>query len=243
MSDPLHILVVDDEPRFRTMVRRYLVSEGFKVTEAADGAALREALARETVNLILLDLNLPREDGLSLARELRRGSAVPIIMLTGKGDLIDRVAGLETGADDYMTKPFEPRELLARIRTVMRRAQPTASATTLPAPPSDEDVLAFEGWRLDLIRRQLTRLTGETVPLTASEFDLLCCFARHPNRVLGRDQLLDLLRGADWSAYDRAIDMQVRRLRKRIEADPGNPALIKTVRGGGYIFAASVKSL
>lgn len=243
MSDPLHILVVDDEPGMRAMLRRYLVSEGFKVSEAADGAGLRDVVAREAINLILLDLNLPREDGLSLARELRQASAVPIIMLTGKGDLIDRVAGLETGADDYITKPFEPRELLARVRTVMRRAQPMATAPTPAGKRADEDVLGFEGWRLDVVRRRLTRPTSEIVPLTAGEFDLLCCFARHPNRVLGREQLVELLRGADWSAYDRGIDMQVRRLRKKIEAEPSAPTLIKTVRGGGYIFAAAVKIL
>jgi two-component system, OmpR family, response regulator len=244
MSEPLHVLVVDDEPRIRTMLRRYLVGEGFRVTEAADGAALRAALEREAVDLVLLDLMMPGEDGLSLARHIRERSQIPVIMLTGKGDLIDRVVGLEAGADDYIIKPFELREVLARIRTVLRRSGARA-AQTAPAPvPAAEaagsDCLLFEGWRLDLARRELTRPTGELVPLTAGEFELLCVFARHPNRVLSRNQLMDLVKGRDWAAHDRAVDTQVARLRKRIEADSSRPKLIKTMRGGGYIFAATV---
>jgi two-component system, OmpR family, response regulator len=244
MSETPHILIVDDEPRIRTMLRRYLVGEGLKVTEAADGAALRSVLDREAVDLVLLDLMMPGEDGLSLARYIRQRSEIPIIMLTGKGDLIDRVVGLEAGADDYIIKPFELREVLARIRTVMRRsgARTTASATPAPVRPTDpaEERLAFEGWRLDLVRRELNRPTGEPVPLTAGEFELLCVFARHPNRVLSREQLMDLVKGREWAAYDRAVDTQVARLRKKIEADPSDPKLIKTMRGGGYIFAAAV---
>ena len=196
---------------------------------------------------VLLDLMMPGEDGLSLARYIRQRSDIPIIMLTGKGDLIDRVVGLEAGADDYITKPFELREVLARIRTVMRRAAPRP-APAAPAPAAaaadgaKEEVLVFQGWRLDLVRRELTRPTGEIVPLTAGEFDLLCAFARHPNRVLTRNQLIELVKGRDWAAYDRAIDTQVGRLRKKLEADPANPTLIKTVRGGGYIFASAVKA-
>ena len=244
MSEKLHILAVDDEPRIRSMLHRYLIGEGFKVTDAADGAALRAVLDHEAVDLVLLDLVMPGEDGLSLARHIRQRSEIPIIMLTAKGDLIDRVVGLEAGADDYIVKPFELREVLARIRTVMRRSGTRATANAPPVPVQSDgpagERLTFEGWRLDLVRRELTRPTGELVSLTAGEFELLCVFARHPNRVLSRNQLMDLVKGRDWAAYDRAVDTQVARLRKRIEADPSHPKLIRTMRGGGYIFAATV---
>ncbi len=244
MTDPLHVLVVDDELRIRTMLRRYFVEEGFKVSDAGDGADMRAVLEREAIDLVLLDLMMPGEDGLSLTRYIRQRSEIPIIMLTGKGDLIDRVAGLETGADDYITKPFELREILARIRTVMRRAGlRTAPATSVSGSSSGEnvsEVLVFEGWRLDLLRRELRRLNGELVPLTAGEFELLCVFVRHPNRVLNRDQVIDLVKGREWAAYDRGVDTQVMRLRKKVETDPSNPSLIKTVRGAGYVFAAAV---
>jgi DNA-binding response OmpR family regulator len=245
MSEKLHVLVVDDEPRIRTMLHRYLTAEGFGVSDAADGAAMRAVLERETVDLVLLDLMMPGEEGLSLARYIRQTCEIPIIMLTGKGDLIDRVVGLEAGADDYITKPFELREVLARIRTVMRRVGPRASGAT-PASPAAEAtvdaVLVFEGWRLDLLRRELQRQTGETVSLTAGEFELLRVFASHPNRVLSREQLIDMVKGREWAAYDRAVDTQVGRLRKKIETNPSDPTLVKTVRGGGYVFAASVKT-
>jgi len=247
MSEPLHVLVVDDEPRIRAMLRRYLADEGFRVSDAADGAGLRAALEREAVDLVLLDLVMPGEDGLSLARYVRQRCEIPIIILTGKGDLIDRVVGLEAGADDYITKPFELREVLARIRTVMRRAGPraaTAAVAAASAPVAAAtagDVLLFDGWRLDLQRRELQRPGGEIAPLTAGEFELLRVFASHPNRVLTRDQLIDLVKGREWAAYDRAVDTQVGRLRKKIEPNPGDPTLIKTVRGGGYVFAAAVK--
>jgi two-component system phosphate regulon response regulator OmpR len=241
MSDALHILVVDDDPRIRTMLRRYLVDEGFKVTEAADGDAMRGALDGGNVQLVLLDLMMPGEDGLSLARHVRQRSDVPIIMLTGKGDLIDRVAGLEAGADDYIAKPFHLREVLARIRTVLRRGRTAAAAPAIEGGPAGEDeTLVFQGWRLDLVRRELRRPDGEVVPLTAGEFDLLRAFATNPNRVLGRDRLMTLVKGEDWAAFDRAVDAQVVRLRKKIEADPSNPTLIKTVRGAGYVFATAV---
>ena len=243
MSTPLHILIVDDDPRIRTMLRRYLTDEGFRVSEAEDGGAMRGALDGDPVDLVLLDLMMPGEDGLSLARHVRQRSDIPIIMLTGKGDLIDRVAGLEAGADDYIAKPFHLREVLARIRTVLRRgrgsAAPPAAGAELESAAAEE-TLVFQGWRLDLVRRELRRSDGELVPLTAGEFDLLRVFAGHPNRVLGRDRLMNLLKGQEWEAYDRAVDAQVVRLRKKIEADPSNPALIKTVRGAGYVFATAV---
>jgi two-component system, OmpR family, response regulator len=244
MSDQLHILVVDDEPRIRTLLRRYLAEEGFRVSDAGDGATMRTVLEREAIDLVLLDLMMPGEDGLSLARHIRQQSEIPIIMLTGKGDLIDRVVGLETGADDYITKPFELREVLARIRTVMRRAGPRTAAAASPSGLANgentSEVLVFEGWRFDLLRRELRRMSGELVPLTAGEFELLCVFARRPNRVLNREQLIDLVKGREWAAYDRGVDTQVMRLRKKIESDPRNPSLIKTVRGAGYVFAAAV---
>ena len=242
MSAPLHILIVDDDPRIRTMLRRYLGDEGFRVTEAEDGTAMRTALDGEPVDLVLLDLMMPGEDGLSLARHVRQRSDIPIIMLTGKGDLIDRVAGLEAGADDYVAKPFHLREVLARIRTVLRRGRTTAAPTAAvdPETTGEEETLVFQGWRLDLVRRELRRPDGELVPLTAGEFALLRVFAAHPNRVLGRDRLMNLLKGQEWEAYDRAVDAQVVRLRKKIEGDPSNPTLIKTVRGAGYVFATAV---
>ncbi len=243
MSEQAHILIVDDERRIRTMLSRYLSDEGFRVSEASDGAAMRLVLERDNVDLVLLDLVMPGEDGLSLARHIRQRSEIPIIMLTGKGELIDRVVGLEAGADDYIAKPFHLREVLTRIRTVMRRVQPQPTSSSAPASPSKEpasDTLVFEGWRFDLLKRELRRSDGDLVPLTAGEFDLLRVFARNPNRVLDRDHLMTLVKGRDWAAFDRAIDTQVVRLRKKIEPDPQNPQLIKTVRGAGYIFAASV---
>jgi DNA-binding response OmpR family regulator len=244
-SDPMQVLVVDDEARIRTMLRRYLTDEGFKVAEADGGPAARAALDHGAFDVILLDLMMPGEDGISLARFIRQRVATPIIMLTGKGDVIDRVAGLEAGADDYVTKPFHLREILARIRTVMRRgaprdeAAPTATTSPLAAAerPGADGQLNFQNWRLDLMKRELYDPRGARIPLTTGEFELLSVFARHPNRVLNRDQLMELSKGREWAAYDRAIDTQVGRLRKKIEVDPNNPTLIKTVRGAGYIFA------
>lgn len=245
MTDKPHIVIVDDEQRIRTMLRRYLTDEGFSVAEAGDGAALREIFDRQPADLVLLDLMMPGEDGLSVARYIRQRSKTPIIMLTGKGDVIDRVAGLEAGADDYIGKPFHLREVLARIRTVLRRAQaaaevPASPTATKSSGKADHEVLTFQGWHLDLLKRELRRPSGDVVSLTTGEYELLCAFARSPNRVLNRDQLMDLVKGRDWAANDRAIDAQVVRLRKKIESDPKSPELIKTVRGSGYIFAAAV---
>ncbi len=244
MTSPSHILVVDDDRQIRDMLRRYLVEEGFRVSDAADGAAMRATLEHDPADLVLLDLVMPGEDGLSLARYIRQRSAVPIIMLTGRGDVIDRVAGLEAGADDYVAKPFHLREILARIRTVLRRAPPAAASPPDAAAPATgaaaQEILAFAGWQLDLLKRELRRAGGKAVPLTTGEFELLRVLALNANRVLSRDQLLDRVKGREWAAYDRTIDTQVVRLRKKIESDPQNPELIKTVRGAGYVFAASV---
>ncbi len=241
MSEPRHILVVDDEPAIRRMLRRYLEGEGFKVSDAADGAGMRRAFAPGNIDLVLLDLMMPGEDGLSLARDIRQNTRTPIIMLTGKDELIDRVVGLEAGADDYIAKPFHLREVLARIRTVLRRIPETPDPPAPPvATPATGDVLAFQGWSLDLLRRELRRPDGEPVALTSGEFELMRVFASHPNRVLNRDQLMELVKGRDWEPFDRAVDTQIGRLRKKIETDPANPDLIKTVRGAGYVFAVAV---
>jgi two-component system, OmpR family, response regulator len=231
-----HILVVDDDPKVRTLLRRCLVGEGFDVSEAADGAALLACLDRQSVSLITLDLNLGKENGLDLARDIRKDHNIPIIMLTGKGDAIDRVVGLEVGADDYLAKPFELRELVARIRAVLRRASSMETAA-----PSGRRY-AFEGWVLDINRRTLKRDGGEDQVLTTSEFNLLEAFVQRPHRVLSRDDLMDLLKGHDWSPLDRSIDNLVARLRKKVEDNADRPALIKTVRGAGYVFTADVQS-
>lgn len=228
------ILIVDDEPKVRTLLRRCLEGEGFDVSEAKDGAEMSARLEQETICLITLDLNLGRENGLDLAREIRKDHNIPIIMLTGKGDAIDRVVGLEVGADDYLAKPFELRELVARVRAVLRRVQP------LEQVASSGQRYAFEGWLFDINRRSLTRGTGEAQELTTSEFNLLEAFVKRPHRVLSRDDIMDLLKGHDWSPLDRSIDNLVARLRKKMEKDPDRPALIKTVRGVGYTFTADV---
>ncbi len=245
MTAQIHILVVDDDSRIRAMLRRYLVEEGFRVSEAPDGAALRTVLASDAPDLVLLDVLMPGEDGLSLARHIRKDSSVPIIMLTGKGDVIDRVAGLEAGADDYIAKPFHLREILARIRTVLRRTEPARASEAKPAAaaavaPAPGEVLTFGGWQLDLLKRELRQPSGGLVALTTGEFELLRALALNANKVLSRDQLMDRVKGREWAAFDRAIDAQVVRLRKKIESDPHSPEFIKTVRGAGYVFAVTV---
>ena len=231
-----HVLIVDDDPRVRAMLARYLKGEGFRVGEAGDGTAMRACLARDTPDLVLLDLNLPGEDGLTLARELRAAHpALGLVMVTGRADVIDKVVGLEVGADDYIAKPFNLREVLARVRTVLRRARPSA-------PPAEaEPTLEFEGWTVEPAKRRVPAPDGREVALTTGEFDLLLAFATHPGRVLDRDRLLDLVKGRDWAAHDRSVDQQVARLRKKVEPDPANPSLIKSVRGVGYLFAAEVR--
>jgi DNA-binding response OmpR family regulator len=230
-----HILVVDDDPKVRTLLRRCLEGEGFSVCEAKDGRELQAHLESHAVALITLDLNLGSESGFDLARQIRRERNVPIIMLTGKGDPVDRVVGLELGADDYLVKPFELRELVARVRAVLRRA-----SVAVPATPSSER-FAFEGWVFDITHRSLSRETGEQVELTTGEFNLLEAFVKRPHRVLSRDNIMDLLKGHHWSPLDRSIDNLIARLRKKIETDPDRPRLVKTVRGVGYTFTADVR--
>jgi two-component system OmpR family response regulator len=227
-----HILVVDDDPKVRTLLRRCLEGEGFSVAEAKDGQELIACLDRHPVHLITLDLNLGKDNGLDLAREIRKDRSIPIIMLTGKSDAIDRVVGLELGADDYLVKPFELRELVARIRAVLRR-----SAAAAPPPAH---VFVFEAWTLDINRRSLRSTDGNDAELTTSEFNLLQAFVQRPHRVLSRDDIMDLLKGHDWSPLDRSVDNLIARLRKKIERDPERPSLIKTVRGAGYMFTADV---
>jgi len=236
--NPDHILVVDDDPRIRQMLVRYFEDEGYRITAVADGEAMRAQIGRNTFSIILLDLMLPGESGLELAREIRANSDVPIIMLTGKDDVLDRVVGLELGADDYMVKPFHLREVLARIRTVMRRRAPSP-ATAVPTPP--EEIVRFEGYVLDITRRELWTAEGVKLDLTTGEFEMLAVLVRHAGRVMSRDQLMDMTRGRNLEAFDRSIDAQIARLRKKIESIPSQPALIKSVRGVGYVFTGRVE--
>lgn len=229
-EDAAHILIVDDDPKVRRMLRRCLEGEGYAVSEAEDGETVAAQL-RSTIDLITLDLNLGGSDGLTIARQIRRSSDVPIIMITGKSDMIDRIVGLEIGADDYIAKPFHLREVLARVRSVLRRSKGAASSA-----PESGSRLTFDGHVIDFDRRTLTDPDARPVALTSGEFDLLALFARHPHRVLTRDQIMDLLHGHDWMPTDRSIDNQIARLRKKIEPDPRAPRLLKTVRNAGYSF-------
>ena len=239
MSETGHILVVDDQQEICDLVREYLTDEGFRVTTANDGAGLREAVERDAIDLVILDLVLRGEDGLQLARELRSQSDIGIIMLTGRGETVDRIIGLEMGADDYLSKPFHLRELLARVRSVLRRGGGRGGAGERPVARSR---IRFLGWSLDLASRELMSPSGEDVRLTTGEFELLAAFVNHANQVLSRDRLLDLSRHREAGPFDRTIDVQVGRLRRKLEDDPKNPTLIKTVRGGGYIFTPPVES-
>ena len=223
------LLVVDDDAALRELLCRYLSGQGYVVSAVADGVAMEQALAEQSVDLLILDLMLPGEDGLTLAKRLRSRSSLPIIILSAQGDEVDRIVGLEVGADDYLPKPFNPRELLARIRAVLRR-----SSSAMPAK-REEGVYHFGPYRLDPASRSLTA-NGETVALTGSEFTLLEVFVTHPNRVLSRDTLLHLLKGYEHQPYDRSIDVRVTRLRRKLEPDPANPVHIRTVWGEGYLF-------
>jgi two-component system, OmpR family, response regulator len=237
MSGP-HILIVDDEREICEILQNYLANEGYRISVSHDGDAMREVLGQSAVDLVLLDLMLPGEDGFSLARSLRAHDPnIGIIMLTGRGDTVDRIIGLELGADDYLVKPFHMRELLARVKSVdRRRAGRVAASAEAPQPQSH-----FAGWLLDRNARELISPAGENVPLTAGEFRLLTAFVDHCNHVLSRDRLLDLVCGRDSGPFDRTIDVQVGRLRRKLNDDPRQPSLIKTVRGGGYMFTPHVE--
>jgi len=232
-----HILIVDDDKEIRALLGDYLQKNGFRVTAVADGRAMQAALEGDPVSLIVLDLMLPGEDGLVLCRNIRAGSDVPVMMLTAKGDDMDRIVGLEMGADDYLAKPFNPRELLARIKSILRRAKVRSDHLK----PEEASVVRFSGWRLDTLSRQLTSPEGVAVPLSGAEYRLLRVFVDHANRVLNRDQLMDLCRGRELFPFDRSIDVQVSRLRQRLGDDAKEPLLIKTIRGEGYMLAARVE--
>jgi two-component system, OmpR family, response regulator len=233
-----HILVVDDQQEICEIVSEYLTDEGFRVSIANDGASMREVVGRGSVDLVILDLVLRGEDGLQLARELRSQSAIGIIILTGRGETVDRIVGLEMGADDYLPKPFHLRELLARVRSVLRRGPARGGEQTGASRPR----IRFAGWSLDLASRELTSPSGEQVRLTTGEYELLAVFVNHANQVLSRDRLLDLSRHREAGPFDRTIDVQVGRLRRKLEDDPKNPAMIKTVRAGGYMFTPPVEN-
>ena len=219
------LLLVDDDPELQELIAAFLEKQGYDVIAVGDGRAMDHALSRENVDLLILDLMLPGEDGLSIARRLKRDTDTPIIIVSAQGEDVDRIVGLEVGADDYMAKPFNPRELLARVRAVLRRAT-NASST---------EVAEFGDFRVDLNARQLTK-AGRAVPLTSGEFDLLDIFVRYPNRVLDRDRLLDLLTGAERSPFDRSIDVRITRLRSKVEDNASAPVFIRTVWGKGYMF-------
>ena len=233
METPDHILIVDDDAEIRQLLGSYLHKNGLKATTAADGKAMWQALDAARVDLIVLDLMLPGEDGLTLCRKLRAKSDIPVIMLTARGDETDRIVGLEMGADDYLPKPFSARELLARIKVILRRAR------SLPdnLRPEDTRHIGFAGWTLDTAQRHLVSGEGVVTALSGAEYRLLRIFLSHPNRVLNRDQLVDLTQGKQADPLDRSIDVQVSRLRHRLGDDPRDPRLIKTVRGEGYVLA------
>ena len=233
-----HILVIDDDPDLHELLGRYLSAQGFDVTGVEDGAGMDRFLSTHSTDLIILDLMLPGEDGLSIAKRLRRVRDTPIIMLSARGEEVDRIVGLEVGADDYLPKPFNPRELLARIRAVLRR--PTASSNP-ESDSSQEQTFSFGPFRLDTVTQELTR-DDEKVSLTSGEFALLKIFLEHPNRVLSRDILVDMLKGFERSPYDRSIDVRVTRLRRKIETDPASPVYIHTVWGEGYRFSPGNES-
>jgi DNA-binding response OmpR family regulator len=236
------ILVVDDEPEVRALLRAGLEAEGFAVVEAGTGAEAQAQLEGKRISLVTLDLKLGGEDGLRLARELRAKRNTPIVMITGKGDPIDRVVGLELGADDYIAKPFLMREVIARIRAVLRRYVQSEDVERAQTEPDDMR-FSFDGWTIDMRRREVRDPEQKSCDLTTAEFNLLATLVRRPGRVLSRDELMDLLKGHDWTPIDRSIDALVARLRRKIEPDSERPRLVKTVRGVGYAFAGSVKRL
>jgi len=237
MSDAqVKLLLVDDEASLREPLADYLSRQGFAVRQASDAAKARSALLEEVPDLVLLDIMMPGEDGISLCRHLVESRNLPVIFLTAKGEAMDRIVGLEIGADDYVVKPFEPRELVARIRSVLRRANKG------PAPDNGTDAhYEFDGWQLDPLKRRLIDPEGTVVPISSAEFRLLVALLDHPRQVMDRDRLLDMVQGREAHLFDRAVDNQVSRLRRKIEVDSRDPKLIQTVWGGGYMLAAEVK--
>jgi two-component system OmpR family response regulator len=229
------LLLVDDEAALREPLAEYLSRQGFVVTQAASAAEARSRLQSETPDLVLLDIMMPGEDGLSFCRHLVETRAIPTIFLTARGEATDRIVGLEIGADDYVVKPFEPRELVARIRSVLRRASRS------PSERAEDEAFLFEGWRLDPLKRRLTDREGVVIAISSAEFRLLMAFLEHPRQVLDRDRLLDMVQGREAHLFDRAVDNQVSRLRRKIEVDSRDPQMIQTVWGGGYMLAADVR--
>ncbi|MEO8856225.1 MAG: response regulator transcription factor [Burkholderiaceae bacterium] len=238
MNIPTHIAVLDDEVEITRLLAGYLQGHGFRVTQLHNGAALLALMPQDPPELVLLDLGLPGEDGFSIARQLREHWHCGVVIVTGRGDAVDKVVGLEVGADDYVTKPFDLRELVARIKAVLRRVTPARGA--LASPDAEAATLCFAGWQLDTSARRLRDPLGRDVALTTGEFDLLCALTRHAGRVLSRDFLLEQTRGRQAAPFDRTIDVQIGRLRKKLEEDPEDPQLIKSVRGAGYILVAAV---
>ena len=236
MNDtPIRVLLVDDEPALREPLADYLVRQGFVVTQAGTAAEARSRLNETGCDIVLLDIMMPGEDGLSLCRHLVEAKRLPVIFITAKGESTDRIVGLEIGADDYVVKPFDPRELVARIRSVLRRASKQSSEI------DEAMIYEFEGWRLDPLKRRLIDREGAVVAISSAEFRLLMAFLDHPRQVLDRDRLLDMVQGREAHLFDRAIDNQISRLRRKIEVDSRNPQLIQTVWGGGYMLAAEVR--
>lgn len=237
-SDRPSLLVVDDDAEIVQLLTRYLSGHGFRVATACDAAQTRAILSAGPIDMVLLDLGLPDEDGLSLLRDLQTTWRLPVIVVTGRGDAVERVVGLELGADDYVTKPFDFRELVARIRTVLRRARPASEVAA-----AKSQVFGFDDFNIDLSSRQLRGRDGRDIPLTTGEFELLQALLKHPRQVLSRDQLMNNIHGRDSGPFDRAIDVQIGRLRRKLQDDPSDPRLIKSVRGAGYLFAADVRRL
>nr|WP_314625670.1 response regulator [uncultured Noviherbaspirillum sp.] len=237
MQKPTRALIVDDDKEICALLCAYLADFGIEARGVHDGAAMRCALAEQTPDVIILDLMLPGEDGLTLCRQLRSSGNIPVIMLTARGEPADRVVGLELGADDYVVKPFDPRELVARIHTVLRRARNEGSGGSID---NERERISFEGWTLDVGTRQLTTPRQVVVPLSNAEFRLLRTFIDRPRRVLNRDQLMEAARGSASTAFDRSIDLLVSRLRQKLDDDPRDPKLLKTIRGEGYMFDARI---
>ncbi|WP_254424009.1 MULTISPECIES: response regulator transcription factor [unclassified Rhodanobacter] len=236
---PTHLLVVDDDTEIAQILSRYFGSHGFRVSTAGDGAQMRRVLDSEAVDIVMLDLGLPGEDGFTLTRHLREHWHGPVIIVTGRGESVDRVVGLELGADDYVTKPFDLRELLARVRSVLRRTAPPAKASDVKAGHPWR--LSFDGYVLDPRSHTLSGPQGEPILLTSGEFTLLGVFVEHANQVLTRDQLMTHIHGRDAGPFDRSIDVQIGRLRRKIEPDPARPQRIKSIRGTGYLFSSTVQ--